>query len=140
MVSYELTLGTIIASLVPILGNLHPVACLEASEPSLGLALPLAPLALLLGVTCLAETNRPPFDLPEAEAELVAGYFVEYGSVAFALFFIGEYAQILLMSALWVILFFGGALITGGSTINVSLCMPDLSGAIALVAIASCFI
>jgi NADH-quinone oxidoreductase subunit H len=59
-------------------------------------------------ISALAETNRPPFDLPEAEAELVAGYNVEYSAAGFALFFIGEYANIMLMSSLIVILFFGG--------------------------------
>lgn len=66
------------------------------------------PLALIFFVSILAETNRAPFDLPEAEAELVSGYNTEYSSVTFALFFLGEYANMLLMSSLWIALFWGG--------------------------------
>ncbi|MBV1928288.1 MAG: NADH-quinone oxidoreductase subunit H, partial [Gammaproteobacteria bacterium] len=69
---------------------------------------PFFPLYIIFFISALAETNRPPFDLPEAEAELVAGYQVEYSSMAFALFFLGEYANILLMSAVMAILFLGG--------------------------------
>jgi NADH-quinone oxidoreductase subunit H len=70
--------------------------------------LPLLPLFIMFFVSCLAETNRAPFDLPEAEAELVAGYNVEYSSMGFALFFLGEYANMILMSTLCAILFLGG--------------------------------
>jgi NADH-quinone oxidoreductase subunit H len=70
--------------------------------------MPLFPLFILFIISSIAETNRAPFDLPEAEAELVSGYNVEYSSVGFAFFFIGEYANIILMSAFTVILFFGG--------------------------------
>lgn len=75
----------------------------------------------------LAETNRPPFDLPEAEGELVAGYFTEYGGAYFAMFFIGEYAQILLLSGVCVIMYVGGQIIGSGSSISngmVFLCSP----------------
>jgi len=70
--------------------------------------LPLLPLGIIFLISILAETNRTPFDLPEAEAELVAGYNVEYSSIIFAMFFLGEYSNILLMSSLFVILFLGG--------------------------------
>jgi len=70
--------------------------------------LPLLPVAAIFFVSSLAETNRAPFDLPEAEAELVAGYNVEYSSITFAMFFLGEYSNMILMSALNVVLFFGG--------------------------------
>jgi NADH-quinone oxidoreductase subunit H len=69
---------------------------------------PFLPIFVIFFISALAETNRPPFDLPEAEAELVAGYQVEYSSMAFALFFLGEYANILLMCAVMAVLFFGG--------------------------------
>ena len=68
----------------------------------------LMPLSIIFFISCLAETNRAPFDLPEAEAELVAGYNVEYSSVTFAMFFLGEYSNMILMSAINVIFFFGG--------------------------------
>ena len=71
-------------------------------------AIPLLPMFVIFFVSALAETNRAPFDLPEGESELVAGYFVEYSSMSFALFFIGEYANMILMSAMTVILFLGG--------------------------------
>ena len=70
--------------------------------------LPLLPVAIIFFISILAETNRAPFDLPEAEAELVAGYNVEYSAIMFAAFFLGEYANILLMSSLFVIFFFSG--------------------------------
>jgi NADH-quinone oxidoreductase subunit H len=70
--------------------------------------MPLFPCIIIFFISMLAETNRAPFDLPEAEAELVAGYNVEYSSMIFALYFLGEYSNMLLMSTLYVILFFGG--------------------------------
>jgi len=109
VISYELSLSTALATFIPIVGSLNFHGLVDAQE-KVWLLLPLLPTALILGVVVLAETNRPPFDLPEAEAELVAGYFVEYNSAGFTMFFIGEYAQILLMCALYTYLLGGGLL------------------------------
>jgi NADH-quinone oxidoreductase subunit H len=78
------------------------------AQQNIWFVIPLFPLFILFIISAIAETNRAPFDLPEAEAELVSGYNVEYSSVGFAFFFIGEYANIILMSSMCVILFFGG--------------------------------
>lgn len=115
MVSYEVSIGFVIVCVLLMVGSLNLSEIVKAQQGSvLGIfnMFFLHPLLLPMGViffiSALAETNRPPFDLPEAEAELVAGYQVEYSSMAFALFFLGEYANILLMCALTSILFFGG--------------------------------
>ena len=107
MVSYEVSIGLILISVLLCTGSLQIASIVKAQE-EIWLVLPLFPIALLFFISCLAETNRAPFDLPEAEAELVAGYNVEYGSMGFALFFLGEYANMILMSALLVLLFLGG--------------------------------
>ena len=107
MVSYEVSIGLIIIGVILCAGSLN-LSEIVLSQKYIWYVVPLFPLFLMFFVSILAETNRPPFDLPEAEAELVAGYNVEYSAVGFALFFIGEYANILLMSSLCVILFFGG--------------------------------
>ena len=107
MVSYEVSIGLILISVLLCTGSLQLSAIVHAQE-SMWLVLPLFPITLLFYISCLAETNRAPFDLPEAEAELVAGYNVEYGSMGFALFFLGEYANMILMSAFLVVLFLGG--------------------------------
>lgn len=109
MISYELSLGLIILSIILITGSFHLGEIIENQSLSFN-AVTLFPLWILFVVCMLAETNRAPFDLPEAEAELVAGYNVEYSSIAFALFFLGEYTNILFMSALASILFLGGYL------------------------------
>ena len=107
MVSYEVSIGLIILVVVICAGSLNIVTIVE-SQRTIWYGIPLFPIFIMFFVSTLAETNRPPFDLPEAEAELVAGYNVEYSAVGFALFFIGEYANILLMSSLSVLLFLGG--------------------------------
>jgi NADH-quinone oxidoreductase subunit H len=107
MVSYEVSLGLIIITVLMCVGSLNLSEVVLAQE-EVWFAVPLFPLLLLFFISCLAETNRAPFDLPEAEAELVAGYNVEYSSMGFALFFLGEYANMIMMSVLCVILFLGG--------------------------------
>lgn len=107
MVSYEVSLGLIIIAVVLCVGSLN-LSTIVLAQQDVWFVLPLFPLMLLFFISCLAETNRAPFDLPEAEAELVAGYNVEYSSMGFALFFLGEYANMIMMSALCVILFLGG--------------------------------
>jgi len=107
IVSYEVSIGFIIIVLIYIVGSLSITDVVEAQESG-WFIVPLFPLFCLFIISGLAETNRHPFDLPEAEAELVAGYNVEYSGIGFALFFLGEYANIILMAILAVILFFGG--------------------------------
>lgn len=107
MVSYEVSIGLIIINVVLCVGSLN-LTKIVMFQQYVWFIVPLFPLFLMFFISSLAETNRPPFDLPEAEAELVAGYNVEYASVGFALFFIGEYANIILMSTMSVILFLGG--------------------------------
>ena len=107
MISYEVSLGTTILSLILISGTLNFSNIIE-NQAEIWLWLPLFPIFLIFFVTALAETNRHPFDLPEAEAELVSGYNVEYSAMGFALFFLAEYSNIILMSAITVILFLGG--------------------------------
>lgn len=107
MVSYEVSLGLIIITVLLCVGSLNLSDIVHAQQ-EVWFAVPLFPLVLLFFISCLAETNRAPFDLPEAEAELVAGYNVEYSSMGFALFFLGEYANMVMMSVLCVILFLGG--------------------------------
>ena len=107
MISYELPMGLIVLT-AAVLSNSLNWNILVETQQSIWFLIPLWPLALVWFICCLAETNRAPFDLPEAEAELVAGYNVEYSSMGFALFFIGEYANLILMSTVTSILFLGG--------------------------------
>ena len=107
MVSYEVSLGLIIITVLLCVGSLNLSAIVMAQE-DVWFGVPLFPLLLMFFISCLAETNRAPFDLPEAEAELVAGYNVEYSSMGFALFFLGEYANMIFMCVLCAILFLGG--------------------------------
>lgn len=107
MISYEVSIGLIFINVLLCVGSLSLLDIVEFQK-GVWLIVPLFPLFLMFLISILAETNRPPFDLPEAEAELVSGYNVEYSAAGFALFFIGEYANVLLMSGLSVILFFGG--------------------------------
>ena len=107
MISYEVSIGFIILNVV-LCSNSFNLSSIILAQESLWYVIPLFPMFLMFCVSMLAETNRHPFDLPEAEAELVSGYNVEYSSMTFALFFLGEYANMLLMSALLSILFLGG--------------------------------
>jgi NADH-quinone oxidoreductase subunit H len=107
MISYEVSMGLIIVCVLMCSGSLNLTNVVEA-QTNIWYAFPLLPLFIMFFISTLAETNRHPFDLPEAEGELVAGYNVEYSAMGFALFFIGEYANILLMSMMNVILFLGG--------------------------------
>jgi len=107
MVSYEVSMGLIVITVLILVGSLNLTEIVLAQK-SVWFCIPLFPLLIMFFVSCLAETNRAPFDLPEAEAELVAGYNVEYSSMGFALFFLGEYANMIVMSSLCAILFCGG--------------------------------
>jgi len=107
MVSYEVSMGLVIITVLLCVGSLNLTAIVNAQK-TVWFALPLFPMFIVFFISALAETNRHPFDLPEAEAELVAGYQVEYSSMAFALFFLGEYANMILMSGMTTILFLGG--------------------------------
>lgn len=112
MVSYEVSLGFIIISVLLLVGSLNMTDIVNSQSRGLGILnwhfIPLFPLFVMFFISALAETNRPPFDLPEAESELVAGYQVEYSSTPYLLFMIGEYLNIVLMCAMTVILFLGG--------------------------------
>ncbi len=107
MVSYEVSIGFVMITVLLCVGSLNLTDIVEAQK-TVWFAIPLLPMFVVFFISALAETNRHPFDLPEAEAELVAGYQVEYSSMAFALFFLGEYANMILMSAITVLLFLGG--------------------------------
>ena len=107
MVSYEVSMGLVIINVLLCAGSLNLLDIVEAQR-DMWFALPLLPMFVVFFISTLAETNRAPFDLPEGESELVAGYFVEYSSMSFALFFLGEYANMILMSSMTVILFLGG--------------------------------
>ncbi len=130
MVSYEISIGFTIITIIINVGsfNLHSIV---TSQSDIWYIIPFFPLFLIFFTSGLAETNRHPFDLPEAEAELVSGYNVEYSAMGFALFSLGEYANMLLMSSLCVILFFGGWLspfyfisfIPGGIWFGLKICL-----------------
>lgn len=107
MISYEVSLGFILISVVLLAGSLNLSQIVEAQR-GMWFGVGLFPLFIIFLISSMAETNRAPFDLPEAEAELVAGYHVEYSAMMFALFFLGEYANMILMSALATIFFLGG--------------------------------
>jgi NADH-quinone oxidoreductase subunit H len=107
MVSYEVSIGFIIITVVVCCGSFN-LQTIISSQQNVWFIIPFSPLFLLFFISGLAETNRHPFDLPEAETELVSGYNVEYSAMGFALFSLGEYANMLLMSSLNIILFFGG--------------------------------
>ena len=107
MVSYEVSIGFVIVTVLMCVGSLNLTEVVRAQR-HVWFAIPLFPMFVIFFISALAETNRAPFDLPEGESELVAGFFVEYSSMSFALFFLGEYANMILMSALTTILFLGG--------------------------------
>lgn len=107
MVSYEVSMGFAIVTVLLCVGSLNLTEIVRAQQ-NLWFAIPLFPMFVIFFISTLAETNRAPFDLPEGESELVAGFFVEYSSMSFALFFLGEYANMILMCALTTILFLGG--------------------------------
>ena len=107
MVSYEVSIGVIIINVLLCVGSLNLNDIVIAQE-NLWFVIPLFPMFVIFFISALAETNRPPFDLPEAEAELVAGYQTEYSGMMYAMFWLGEYANILLMCAMGAILFLGG--------------------------------
>lgn len=107
MVSYEVSIGLILICVLLCVGSLNLTQIVLAQE-KIWFCVPLFPLLIMFFISCLAETNRAPFDLPEAEAELVAGYNVEYSSMGFALFFLGEYANMIVMSSLCSLFFLGG--------------------------------
>ena len=107
MVSYEVSIGVIIINVLLCVGSLNLSDIVMAQE-KMWFIIPLFPMFVIFFISALAETNRPPFDLPEAEAELVAGYQTEYSGMMFAMFWLGEYANILLMCAIGSILFLGG--------------------------------
>jgi NADH-quinone oxidoreductase subunit H len=107
MISYEVSMGLLIMPVLLLAGTTN-LSGIVLAQQNLYFCVPLFPSCILFFISILAETNRLPFDLPEAESELVSGYNVEYSSITFALFFLAEYSSIILMSSLFVVLFFGG--------------------------------
>ena len=107
MVSYEVSIGFVIITVLLCVGSLN-LTDIVMAQKNVWFFIPLFPMFVIFFVSALAETNRSPFDLPEGESEIVAGYFVEYSSMSFAMFFLGEYAAMILMSGMTSILFLGG--------------------------------
>ena len=107
MVSYEVSIGFVIVTVLMCVGSLN-LSEIVYAQKNIWFFIPLFPMFVVFFISALAETNRPPFDLPEAESELVAGYQTEYSAMPFLLFFLGEYINILLMCAMMTIMFFGG--------------------------------
>jgi len=137
MISYEISMGLLILTVAVCAGSLN-LFDIVYSQRDIWFFIPLFPCFLMFFVTGLAETNRPPFDLPEAEAELVSGFNIEYASMGFALFFLGETANIFLMSTMIVLLFFGGWLVPFiGST---GVLIGSVVFAIKIVLVASSFV
>jgi len=108
MVSYEVSMGLVLISVLLTVGSLNLSDIVLKQKETVWFIIPHLPMFIIYLVSILAETNRAPFDLPEAESELVAGYNVEYSAMAFALFFLGEYANMILLSAMTTVLFLGG--------------------------------
>jgi NADH-quinone oxidoreductase subunit H len=107
MVSYEVSMGFVLVTVLLCVGSLNLTDIVRA-QTKVWFFIPLFPMFIIFFISALAETNRAPFDLPEGESEIVAGFFVEYSSMSFGLFFLGEYANMILMSAMTSILFLGG--------------------------------
>jgi NADH-quinone oxidoreductase subunit H len=107
MVSYEVSMGFVLVSVLLCVGSLN-LSDIVRAQQHIWFCIPLFPMFIVFFISALAETNRSPFDLPEGESEIVAGFFVEYSSMSFALFFLGEYANMILMSGMTTILFLGG--------------------------------
>jgi NADH-quinone oxidoreductase subunit H len=107
MVSYEVSIGFVMVTVLLCVGSLN-LNDIVLAQRNVWFCLPLFPMFIIFFISGLAETNRSPFDLPEGESEIVAGFFVEYSAMAFALFFLGEYTNMILMSAMTSILFLGG--------------------------------
>ena len=107
MVSYEVSIGFVIVTVIMCAGSMNLSKIVEAQK-HVWFFIPLFPMFIVFFISGLAETNRTPFDLAEGESELVAGYFVEYSSMTFALFYLGEYANMILISAMTAVLFLGG--------------------------------
>ena len=108
MISYEVSIGLIVISVILCAGTMNLLNLIQAQEQLTWFLLPLLPAAFMFFISCLAETNRAPFDLTEGESELVSGYNVEYSSMTFALFFLAEYSHIIFMSFLFAVIFLGG--------------------------------
>ena len=109
MVSYEVSIGFVLVTVLLCAGSLN-LSDIVMAQRHVWFVIPLLPMAVVFFISGLAETNRAPFDLPEGESELVAGYFVEYSAMTFALFFLGEYGNMIMVSAMTAILFLGGGL------------------------------
>jgi NADH-quinone oxidoreductase subunit H len=107
MVSYEVSMGFVLVSVLLCVGSLNLTDVVRAQK-TVWFCIPLFPMFIVFFISALAETNRAPFDIPEGESEIVAGFFVEYSAMSFALFFLGEYANMILMSGMTTILFLGG--------------------------------
>ena len=107
MVSYEVSMGFVLVTVMLCTGSLNLTEIVRA-QTNMWFCLPLFPMFVIFFISALAETNRSPFDIPEGESEIVAGFFVEYSSMSFGLFFLGEYANMILMSSMTTILFLGG--------------------------------
>ncbi len=107
MVSYEVSMGFVLVSVLLCVGSLNLTDIVRAQQ-HMWFCIPLFPMFVVFFISTLAETNRPPFDIPEGESEIVAGFFVEYSSMSFGLFFLGEYTNMILMSTMTSILFLGG--------------------------------
>lgn len=131
MVSYEVSISLIVIMVVLCVGTLNFTETV-LFQKFIWIVLPLFPIAIIFLISALAETNRPPFDLPEAEAELVSGYSVEYASISFALFFLGEYSNMILMGTIISLIFLGGWLIPGFFT-NALVYLPSKASLILVI-------